>query len=82
MTASPDMVVEMDELTVKGERAVYRWPLVGTNTGPGGAGNAVRISGDEEWTVGPDGLIAESLGRFDEAGSQRQLDFGVGDQEL
>jgi uncharacterized protein (TIGR02246 family) len=81
MTAFPDMVVEMDDLTVKGERAVYRWTLVGTNTGPGGTGNAVRINGREEWTIGADGLIEESLGHFDEAEYQRQLESGVGDRE-
>jgi hypothetical protein len=43
------------------------------NTGPGGTGNAVCISGFEEWTFGPDGLIAASRGHFDEAEYQHQL---------
>jgi hypothetical protein len=51
--------------------------LTGTNTGPGGTGKAVRISGYEEWTLGADGLIATSLGHFDEAEYQRQLKEGV-----
>src|SRR5262249_8745009 len=67
MVAFPDMRVLMDDLRVDGERAEYHWTLVGTNTGPGGTGNSVRISGLEEWTIGDDGLIAASLGRFDEA---------------
>ena len=77
MTAFPDMVVTMDSLTVEGDQAVYHWTLTGTNTGPGGTGNAVRISGHEEWIIGADGLIAESRGHFDEAEYQRQLQHGV-----
>ena len=46
----------------------------GTNTGPGGTGRPVRISGYEEWTFGPDGLVARSLGHFDAAEYQRQVD--------
>ena len=74
MTAFPDMQVLMDGLDVEGEKAVYRWTLVGTNTGPGGTGRGVRISGFEEWRIGPDGLIAESLGHFDNDEYRRQLE--------
>ena len=74
MSAFPDIQVLMDDLTVKGEGAVYRWTLVGTNTGPGGTGRAVRISGFEEWRIDADGFIAESLGHFDSDDYQRQLD--------
>jgi hypothetical protein len=73
MTAFPDMQVLMDEL--RGNE--YHWTLVGTNTGPGGTGNRVRISGYEEWTLGDDGLIAASLGHFDEGEYARQLEEGV-----
>lgn len=73
MTAFPDLVVTMDGVGVEGNRAVYRWTLTGTYTGPGGTGKAVRISGYEEWTLGADGLIAESHGHFDEAEFNRQL---------
>ena len=74
MTAFPDMVVQMDSLGLPGGRITYHWTLTGTNTGPGGTGRRVRISGYEEWTIGPDGLIARSLGHFDEAEYQRQLE--------
>jgi uncharacterized protein (TIGR02246 family) len=77
MTALPDMVLEMDRLSVDGGRITYHWTLTGTNTGPGGTGNAVHISGYEEWRLVPDGLIAESKGHFDEAEYQRQLKTGV-----
>ena len=78
MSAFPDMIVEMDDVTADGGGAVYRWTLTGTNTGPGGTGKAVRISGYEEWTIGPDGLILKSLGHFDESEYQRQLTTGNG----
>src|SRR5437899_4627782 len=49
MTAFPDMRLILDEVTTQGDRAHYQWTLTGTNTGPGGAGHAVRISGFEVW---------------------------------
>ena len=72
MTAFPDMVVTMDAVDIRGDGAVYRWTLTGTNTGAGGSGASVRISGYEEWTLGADGLIARSLGHFDQADYIRQ----------
>jgi len=77
MTAFPDMQVLMDDLVVRDEGVEYHWTLVGTNTGPGGTGNRVRISGFEEWTIGDDGLVAESQGHFDQAEYDRQLEYGV-----
>lgn len=77
MTVFPDMKLFMDDLSEQGDRFVYRWTLAGTNTGPGGTGNRVRISGFEEWRIGADGLIAESQGHFDSAEYQRQLERGV-----
>jgi uncharacterized protein (TIGR02246 family) len=77
MTAFPDMVVSMDGLETAGQRTVYRWTLTGTNTGPGGTGKRVRIRGREEWRFGGDGLIADSLGFFNEAEYQRQLRSGT-----
>ena len=79
MSAFPDMIVRMDDLDRDGGRFLFRWTLTGTNTGPGGSGKSVRISGYEEWTIGPDGLILESLGHFDEAEYQRQLKAGLAD---
>ena len=77
MTAFPDMVVKMDHVSQDGGHAIFRWTWTGTNTGPGGTGTSVRINGYEEWTIGADGLIAESKGHFDEAEYQRQLKAGV-----
>ena len=77
MMAFPDMVVTMDEISLNGDRGIYRWTLTGTNTGSGGTGNSVRISGYEEWTIGVNGLIAQSKGHFDAAEYQRQLNTGI-----
>jgi len=77
MTELPDMQVLMNDLLVQGDRAVYHWTLIGTNTGPGGTGQPVRISGFEIWKFGDDGLIAESRGHFDSAAYKRQLECGV-----
>ncbi len=77
MTAFPDMQVLMDDVAVRdGGGAEYHWTLVGTNTGPGGTDNSVRISGCEQWTLGADGLIAESQGHYDQAEYDRQLQAG------
>jgi hypothetical protein len=56
---------------------IYKWTLEGTDNGPGGTGKRVRISGFEEWRAGEDGLVAESLGNFDAAEYQRQVEHGV-----
>ena len=76
MTTFPDMMVTMDGVSLERGRAIYRWTLTGTSTGPGGTGRAVRISGYEEWALGPDGLIAASRGHFDATDYQRQLGGG------
>src|SRR5258708_36860156 len=65
MTAFPGMVVSMDGLDHEGDKLHYRWTLDGTNSGPGGKGHRVRISGWEEWTINEDGLLADSQGHFD-----------------
>ena len=73
MTAFPDMVVYLDDVSLRRDDAIFRWTLVGTNTGPGGTGKPIRISGYEEWKFGDNGLIGESKGHFDELDYQRQL---------
>lgn len=77
MTAFPDLEITMDDLVDKEETVIYHWTLSGANTGPGGTGKRVRISGSEEWRIGGDGLVAESLGHFDSAEYQRQLEHGT-----
>ena len=69
----PDMVVTMDDVSGDSEGTKFHWTLIGTNTGPGGTGRGVRISGYELWKMDNDGLISESKGRFDRAEYDRQL---------
>jgi uncharacterized protein (TIGR02246 family) len=74
MTTFPDMIVTFDKLEPRGDATAFHWTLIGTNNGPGGTGNKVRISGHELWKIDNDGLIAESLGHFDAAEYERQLE--------
>ena len=77
MTTFPDMIVTFDKLEPRGDATVFHWTLTGTNTGPGGTGKRVRISGYELWMIDEDGLIAESKGHFDSAEYERQLKEGI-----
>jgi len=72
----PDMIVTFDKLERQSNAAAFHWTLTGTNTGPGGTGKRVRISGYELWKI-DNGLIAESKGYFDSAEYERQLREGV-----
>jgi hypothetical protein len=73
----PVLQNESGETPSEAASSEYHWTLVGTNTGPGGTGNRVRITGLEAWTFGDDGQIAESQGRYDQAEYNRQLEHGV-----
>ena len=73
MTTFPDMVVIMDKVSRDPDGTKFHWTLTGTNTGPGGTGKRVRISGYERWKINNDGLIGESKGHFDSAEYERQL---------
>jgi nuclear transport factor 2 (NTF2) superfamily protein len=77
MIALPDIEVRLDDLLVQDSGIEFHWTFTGTNTGPGGTGNRVRISGFEEWTIDEDGLIAESQGHYDQDEYDRQLEDGV-----
>jgi uncharacterized protein (TIGR02246 family) len=70
----PDIVVTFDKLEPRGDATAFHWTLIGTNSGPGGTGNRVRISGYELWKISDDGVIAESKGHFDAAEYERQLE--------
>ena len=77
MVAFPDLCVVMTEVRLEAGEPEYHWTLSGTNTGPGGTGRRVLISGFEQWSFGSDGLIASSQGHFDAAEYSRQLEHGV-----
>jgi hypothetical protein len=76
MTTFPDMIVTFDKLESRGGATAFHWTLTGTNTGPGGTGNRVRISGYELWKIDHAGFIAESTGHFDADEYERQLKGG------
>ena len=67
----------MDDVSRDSDGTKFHWTLTGTNTGPGGTGKRVRISGYELWKIGNDGLISESKGHFDSAEYERQLKEGL-----
>jgi nuclear transport factor 2 (NTF2) superfamily protein len=69
----PDMVVTFDKLENAPAGREVHWTFTGTNTGLGGKGNRVRISGYELWKIDKDGLINESKGHFDADDYERQL---------
>ena len=69
----PDIMVTFDKLENAPTGREFHWTFTGTNTGPGGTGNRVRISGHELWKIDNDGLIGESKGHFDAAEYERQL---------
>jgi steroid delta-isomerase-like uncharacterized protein len=75
MRTFPDMIVTMDDVTRDADGTKFQWTLTGTNSGPGGTGKRVRISGYELWKIDHDGLIAESKGHFDSAEYERQLEL-------
>lgn len=77
MTAFPDMIVAMDSLITNPNGIEFHWTLTGTNAGPGGTGNKVKVSGFEVWNFSEDGLIEKSIGSFDAAEYNRQLKDGV-----
>src|SRR6266699_4788951 len=77
MRTFPDMIVTMDEVTRESELggrsscdAVFHWTLTGTNTGPGGTGKRLRISGYELWKIdnGAGGSRATWTGKPDRVG--------------
>lgn len=75
VAAYPDGELFMDDLVFKEDSVEYHWTVTGTRAD---TGKRVRIAGFEEWTIGADGLIAESLRHYDEAEYDRQLRHGIG----
>jgi hypothetical protein len=76
IAAFPDIEVFMDDLILRADGIIeYRWTFTGTSAE---TGNNVRIPGFEEWTIAPDGLIADSRGHYDQAEYDRQVQHGIG----
>jgi hypothetical protein len=66
--------VVMDDLVVVDDVVEYHWTFTGTSSE---TGKFVRIPGFEDWTIGPDGLITESRGHFDQTEYDRQVREGA-----
>ena len=81
IAAFPDIQVFMDDVVVDGDVVEYHWTFTGTNTGLGGTGNRVRISGFEQWALADDGLVARSQGNYDQAEYDRQVAHGARETE-
>ena len=86
MTTFPDMIVTFDKLEPRGDATAFHWTLTGTNTGPGGTGNRVRISGYELWKIdnGAGGSRATWTGkpeRVDEQGGESINDLLIGESK-
>jgi nuclear transport factor 2 (NTF2) superfamily protein len=77
MDAFPDIQVFMEDVVLKDGIVEVHWTFTGTNTGPGGTGKWVRISGLEEWTLSEDGLVVEARGTYDADEYDRQLVHGA-----
>ena len=78
-TFPDDMIVAFNKLVKTPKGIEFHWTLTGTNTGPGGTGKKVNISGFELWQLNEKGLIKESKGSFDAEEYQRQLKYGLAD---
>jgi hypothetical protein len=74
VAAFPDIEVFMDDLVMTEDLVEYHWTFTGTSAE---TGKSVRIRGFEEWTIGADGLIAESRGQYDQAEYDRQVREGA-----
>lgn len=75
IAAFPDIQVFMDDLVLRKDGIIeYRWTFTGTSAE---TGKSVRVPGFEEWTIAPDGLIAESHGHYDQAEYDRQVLHGL-----
>ncbi len=73
MTDFPDMVLTLDRLVMEKAQLRYYWTMTGTNSGPGGSGKSLRISGYEVLEMAETGLIQSAIGHYDEAEWARQI---------
>jgi uncharacterized protein (TIGR02246 family) len=72
-TDVPDLRLACDELRIAGDHVAYFWTFTGTHAG---SRRPLRVSGWEEWDLGPDLKIMQSRGWFDAANYARQTGEG------
>ena len=73
MTDLPDMVVRYDSLVTNATGTEFHWTLIANNSGPGGTGKKVKVSGFELWEMSENGRILSSKGHFPTEEYNRQL---------
>jgi uncharacterized protein (TIGR02246 family) len=66
----PDLALVCDGIRLAGTHMVYLWTFTGTHSG---TGRPLRITGWEEWDLGPDLKVTASRGWFDGAEWDRQI---------
>ncbi len=69
----PDLHLTQDVVRIGGNKVIYLWTLEGSNSGPGGTGNRVKISGWQNWRLNDDLLITEADGGYDALEYDRQI---------
>ncbi len=78
-TAFPDLGIQVDELTIKGNNAFVKWTLTGTNTGEfnGNAptNNKVKIEGFSKWSFDTDGKATQEDAYLDNQALLDQMDL-------
>jgi steroid delta-isomerase-like uncharacterized protein len=75
-SATPDLVMTVNDIVAEGDRVAVRWTATGTNTGEGNGlpatGKKVTATGMTFWRM-KDGKIAEEWGLVDMVSVMRQL---------
>lgn len=66
MSVFPDMLVAFVNLGRFDDQVPFHWRWTGTNSAPGGNGNALDLHGYEQWALDGDSLVLRPLGRCDE----------------
>jgi uncharacterized protein (TIGR02246 family) len=74
----PDLALVCDAVRVAGTHVAYLWTVTGTHAS---SGNALRVSGWEEWDLDPDFRVKTSRGWFDADDYLRQTSSDIRDAE-
>ena len=70
----PDLALVCDAVRVAGTHVAYLWTFTGTHAS---SGNALRVSGWEEWDLDAEVKVRESRGWFDAEDYARQISSDI-----
>lgn len=73
MTDFPDLEVRCDRTAHEQGEIRWYWTMCGTNSGPGGTGRGILISGYEALALDNEGFIVSAHGHYDQNDWDRQL---------